>query len=147
MTKKMILTMCLLMVSGCGLIGHKGVSKEQINADLADKTVKVAGLDGKWLFYNKSERCFSVNDDESKLTDSSADVSITVSSWHESASVFFTVFGKMMLHYKMDGGKWVLQNIEPKELIQTGFSEQEKFKKFLEITTPQCQYFRHTNYR
>lgn len=76
----LILVMCLLVVSGCGLLGNKGVPKEQINDDIASKSVKVKdGTD--WYFKGDSQRCFAVIDDESKITASNADISVAVSSW------------------------------------------------------------------
>lgn len=143
-----ILAICLLSLSGCGLMGKKGVPNEQINADLSRKMVKFNGGKDEWLFSDENERCFTVKDDESKITDSNADVSTTVSSWRQSdlTKVFFTVLGNLVLHYKKDGGKWVLESIEPKDATAASFTEQEEFKKFLDKHTPVCKGYRHTSY-
>ena len=146
MIMKLITTMCLLILSGCGLLGSKGVPKEQMNTDIGSKTVKAT--DGSsWIFPGDSERCFAVNDDETKITASNADVTVTVASWRDitlgSSVLFSTVFGKLRLQYKMDGGKWVLESVEPKELI-TKTLEKEEFKKFVDIQMPLCKYYRHT---
>lgn len=135
-------------LTGCGLLGSKTIPKEQINADIANRSVK--GKDGTdWTFKFDSERCFVVNDDESQITTSNADISVTVSSWRESGSgkyqLYLTLFGKMMLHYKNDGGKWVLESIEPKDLTNKTL-ELEEFKSFLDIKMPLCKYFRYTSY-
>jgi hypothetical protein len=143
----LILVGCLSMVWGCGLLGSKGVAKEQLNADIADKSVKVKdGTD--WFFKFDSERCFAVNDEESKITAANADISVTVASWREIGidkyQFYRTVFGKVLLHYKNDGGKWVLESLEPKDLTEKTL-ETEEFKKFLDIRMPICNYFRYTN--
>lgn len=143
----LILTICSLVLCGCGLWGNKGVTNEQINNDIANKSVKVK--DGPdWYFGSNSERCFAVNDDESKITTSNADLSVTVSSWRQSelkeSPVYFTVFGKMMLHYKNEGGKWVLESIESIDLTRKSIA-QEEFPKFLDIVMPQCKYFRNAS--
>ena len=142
-------------LTGCGLLGDKGVPKEQINEDIAKNSVKVKltslNQDTDWTFRFDSERCFSVNDVESKITDSTADISVTVSAWQESLPIapdpttYYTIFGKMLLHYKKDGGKWVLESIEPKDLIYNDLNL-EKFKKFVEIGQPQCRYFRYATW-
>lgn len=144
----LILAVCLFTLSGCGLIGKNRVTNEQINADLNGKTVKFNGGKDEWFFSDKEEKCFLVNDKESKITDSNADVSLTVSSWRQSdlTKVFFTVYGKMLMRYKTDGGKWVLESIEPRDATQESFSSPAEFKIFLDVHTPVCKGFRHTNY-
>ncbi len=147
MKTNLMLTMCFLAVCGCGLFGGKGVPKEQINTDIGSKKVRTSD-DSDWFFGGDSQRCFAVNDDETKITDSIADVSVTVASWRDmrlgNSALFTTVFGKLLLHYKMDGGKWVLETVEPKELIQKTL-EVGEFKKFVDIQTPICRYYRHTS--
>ena len=154
------LVVCLLVCSGCGLsglIGKKGVTNEQINVDISNKKVKITegayASDHTWYFSPKDERCFVVNENESKIADSSADLSITISSWRfiplrdvGPDDKYGTVLGKMLLHYKKDGEKWVLENLEPKELIYKDL-DMDQWKKFLEITAPNCaKRFRHTDY-
>ncbi len=144
---KLITTIGCLALSGCGFFGSKGVPKEQLNTDIGTRTVKTdSGSD--WVFSGDSERCFAVNDDETKITGSNADVTISVASWRDitlgSSALFRTAFGKMMLHYKMDGGKWILERVEPKELIDKTL-EPEEFKKFVDIQMPLCKYYRHTS--
>jgi hypothetical protein len=50
------LALCLLMLSVCGLLGKKGVSKEQVNADLGEKTISVKDA-------NDTEQQWSFKDD------------------------------------------------------------------------------------
>ena len=134
--------------AGCGLAGKKGVPMEQINADLANKTVKFNEGKNQWFTDDKKERCFSVNDGESKISDTNADLSVTFSSWYQDdlTSIFFSVNGKMLLHYKNEGGKWVLQSIEPKDANWQSFTGKEELKKFLDTHVPVCKGFRHTSY-
>lgn len=49
------------------------------------------------------------------------------------------------MHYKTDGGKWVLESIEPKDATQESFSSSDEFKIYLDIHTPICKGFRHTS--
>lgn len=148
-TRMMTVAFFLLVVFGCGLLGKKGIPNEQINADLDGKTVKFNGGKDQWHFSHDSERCFVVNDKETKITDSNADVLVTVSSWYQTqgiTKVITTVIGNMLLHYRKDGDKWVLENIEPKDLTFEGFTETSDFEKFLDKHTPICKGYRHTSY-
>ena len=145
---KMILTISLLVLCGCGLTGSKGVSKEQLNADIGRKSLTSA--DGKsWNFPGDMERCFAVMDDQTKITAANADVMVTVGSWRDisigNSNLYNTVYGKLRMLYKMDGGKWVLEKIEPVELIDKTL-ETEEFKKFVDIQMPLCKYYRFTNH-
>jgi len=146
--RTMMVAFCLLVVFGCGLLGKKGVPNEQINADLNGKTVKFNGGSNQWYFSPDYERCFTVNDQESKINDSNADLSVKVSSWYQSdiTKVYTTVIGNMLMHYRKDGDKWTLASIEPKDLKFEGFSELDDFKKFLDKHTPVCKGYRHTSY-
>lgn len=104
-TRVMTVAFCLLAVFGCGLLGKKGIPNEQINADLDGKTVKFNGGKDQWYFSHDYERCFLVNDKETKLTDSNADVLVSVSSWYQSdiTKIYTTVIGDMLMHYRKDG--------------------------------------------
>lgn len=144
----LILAVCPLVLSSCGLMGTKGVEKEQISTDIANRSVKLN--DGtEWFFKLDSQRCFAVNDDESQITASGADISVTVSSWKETGTgnneLYRTVFGKMLLHYKKDGGKWILESVEPQDLADKTL-ETEEFKKFLDIQRPVCKNFRQASW-
>ena len=143
-----ILAICLLSLSGCGLMDKKGVPNKQINSDLDRKTVKFNNGKDQWYFSSDYERCFTVDDKESKINDSTADVSLKVSSWYQSdiTKVYTTVNGDMVMHYRKDGGKWVLVSIEPKDLTFQGFDNTDDFKKFLDKHTPICKGYRHTSY-
>ena len=147
MKMKLIAGVCFLMLNGCRLSGFKAVPKEQLNTDIGSKTVKTeSGSD--WVFSGDSKRCFVVNEDETRITDSQADVSVTVASWRDitigNSALYRSVFGKMTLHYKMVGGKWFLENVESKELIEKTL-EREEFKKFVDIQIPLCKYYRHVS--
>ena len=148
-TRIMMVALCLLVVFGCGLLGKKKVvPNEQINADLNGKTVKFDGGSNQWYFSQDYERCFTVNDQESKINDSNADLSVKVSSWYQSdiTKVYTTVIGDLLMHYRKDGDKWALTSIESKDLKFEGFSELDDFKKFLDSHTPVCKGYRHTSY-
>lgn len=145
---KIISVACLLILCGCGLAGSKGVPKEQLNADIGSKALTAA--DGKsWNFPGDTERCFAVMDDQTKITAANADIMVSVGSWRDisigNSNLYNTVYGKLHLQYKMDGGKWVLEKIEPVELINKTL-ETEDFKKFVDIQMPLCKYYRFTDY-
>lgn len=140
------LVICLFLVTACGMFGKQAVPKEQIEADLKTPIVDVQeGQEKKWIFEADNQRCFSVVDNESKYTDSNADVMVNVGSWQEmtlgSKTTYLTVFGKMLMKYKKDKDKWILDKIEPKDLISKNL-EMDQFKKWLDIQTPLCKYSR-----
>jgi hypothetical protein len=148
MKHMMMVAVCMMVVvGGCGMLATKqAVPKEQMDKDIATQVVDVQeGIEKKWIFEADDQRCFSVIDAESQSTDSSADVVVNVGSWQEFAlggkTTYLTVFGKMVMKYKKDNGKWVLDKIEPKDLISKNL-EMDQFKKWLDIQTPLCKYSR-----
>jgi hypothetical protein len=153
----LILAAVLMAVGGCGLggmFGKKGVTNEQINADLSGKKVKItegaSGTNDDWLFADKYERCFVINEKESQISDTEANLSLIVSSWSSLnlrdlglADAYMTAFGKLSMQYKKEGEKWVLKNLESKELIYKSL-DTEQWKKFLDVVVPNCKKgFRH----
>ena len=138
----------LLMLAGCGMVGAKqSVPKEQIELDLKSKVVDVQeGSEKKWVFEADDQRCFAVIEPESKVTDSTADEMVNVASYQEmtlgSNTTYMTVFGKMLMKYKKENGKWVLDKIEPKDLMSKNL-EMDQFKKWLDIQMPVCKYSRY----
>ena len=146
MNQKLVEHPCLFLVTACGMFGKQVVPKEQIEADLKTQIVDVQeGQEKKWIFEADNQRCFSVVDNESKFTDSNADVMVNVGSWQEmtlgSKTTYLTVFGKMLMKYKKDKDKWVLDKIEAKDLISKNL-EMDQFKKWLDIQTPLCKFSR-----
>jgi len=140
------LALCLLMLSLCGLMGKKGVPKEQVNADLAEKTISVKGpndTEEQWRFKDDSYRCFAPSDTPSKITESDDVIPINVSAIRlvdgEDTPV---LFGEIVLHYKKDADKWVLESIEPKD-VRTNVLTGDAFSKFLDMQKPLCNYFKH----
>jgi hypothetical protein len=144
-----IALLCLLTIAlGCGKFGAaKGVTNEQIDADLENKQLKFPGATTGWTILKNVERCFLVGDGETKITDSTADVPMTFSSWDEStlggSSFITTVSGKVVMHYKSADGKWILDRIEPKEGVTNGFTEKTRFDEFLNKHVPVCKGYRH----
>ncbi len=146
MKRKIVLALSLLMFSGCGLLGKKGVSKEQINADIADKTIKVQDandLQTEWSFKEDSYRCFAPADGETKTTETNADISINLSSIRLSDTGDTPVlFGKILLHYKKNNAKWTLESIEPKD-VRTNAITGDAFEKYVNLQLPLCNYFKY----
>jgi predicted small lipoprotein YifL len=145
--KVMILTICLSLLSGCGLLGNKGVPKEQINSDLTGKTIKVRSAFGQsdWDFKDDFIRCFAPTPNETKTTDSNVDTVIDISSmkYPTSSGASDVMFGKVLLRYKKDGDKWTLESIEPKD-VSSNRLEGEKSIEFAKLSSPLCSHFKHS---
>ena len=146
MKGKADLALCLLLLSFCGLLGTKGVPKEQVNADLGDRTISIKGANDaeeQWNFKDDSYRCFAPSDTPSKITESDDVIPINVSAIRlgtgEDTSV---LFGEIVLHYKKDNGKWVLESIEPKD-VRTRVLTGDAFSKYLDLQKPLCNYFKY----
>ena len=143
----LVVAILLFAVFGCGLFGNK-VPDKQIDEDLAKQKVKLKD-NTEWGMAGVSERCFMVNKDESKNTDSTADLSLTVSAWSEfeieNVPRYSVVYGKMMMHYKKEGSKWVLASAESTDMAQK-LLEMSEFKKFLELQQPICKYHRYSSW-
>lgn len=141
------ITFCLPLI-GCGLLGSKGVPKEQVNSDLAVSKIKAQlGSDTSqqtdWDFKDDSYRCFAPVDNETKIADTTADMMMNVSAIRLNKSEDTSVlFGKMLLHYKKDGDKWKLESIEPKD-VRTNEITGDAFSKFLDLQMPLCNYFKY----
>jgi hypothetical protein len=148
MKRKIVLGLCLLMLSGCGLLGKKGVPKEQVNTDLAERTISAKDASDMerhidWRFKEDSFRCFAPSDNPSTVTESDAVIPINISAIRlvegEETPV---LFGEMVLHYKKNDGKWVLESIEPKD-VRTNSLTGDAFSKFLDLQKPLCNYFKY----
>lgn len=140
------LALCVLLFSFCGFLGKKGVPKEQVNADLGDRTIAVkdAGdIEQQWRFKDDSYRCFAPSDTPGTMTESENVIPINVSSIRlvegEETPV---LFGEIVLHYKKDDDKWVLDRIEPKD-VRTKALTGDAFSKYLDLQMPLCNYFKH----
>jgi len=146
MKGKTDLALCLLLLSFCGLLGKKGVPKEQVNVDLGSKTISVKNendSEQQWSFKEDSYRCFAPSDTPATITETDDVIPINVSAIRlgegEETSV---LFGEIVLHYKKDNGQWVLESIEPKD-VRTKALTGDAFSKFLDLQKPLCNYFKY----
>lgn len=143
----LILAMCLSLFSGCGLLGNKGVPKEQINSDLMGKTIKVRSAFGQsdWDFKDDFIRCFAPAPNETKTADTNADTVINISSmkYPTASGASDVMFGKVSLRYIKDGDKWTLESVEPKD-VSTNRLEGEKAVEFAKLSSPLCSHFKHS---
>ena len=146
MKGKTDLALCLLMLSLCGFLGKKGVTKEQVNTDLGEKTISVKDandIEQQWRFKEDSYRCFAPSETPNKITESEDMIPINVSSIRlvdgEETPV---LFGEIVLHYKKDNGKWVLDSVEPKD-VRTKALTGDAFSKYLDLQKPLCNYFKY----
>ncbi|HKP47384.1 MAG TPA: hypothetical protein VJT50_12360 [Pyrinomonadaceae bacterium] len=140
------LALCVLILSMCGLLGGKGVKKEQVNVDLAEKSISAKDEnDGEqqWAFKDDSYRCFAPSETPNKVTDTDAMIPINVSSIRiVQGDDTPVLFGEMVLYYKKDNGNWVLDRIEPKD-VRTRALTGDAFSKFLDLQKPLCNYFKY----
>lgn len=144
-------SVCLLAgfaLNGCGLLGDKGVPKEQINADIADKTIEVKKADDletqtEWNFKDDSYRCFAPKE-KTTFGESDAYMFINLSSIRlTKGEDTHVLFGEILLHYKKDNGKWKLEKIGPQD-VRTNALTGDAFSKFLDLQMPLCNYFKYT---
>ena len=146
MKGKTNVALCLLLLSFCGLMGKKGVPKEQVNADLAERTISVkdaSDIEQQWTFKEDSYRCFAPSETPSKITESEDTIPINVSAVRlVSGEETPVLFGEIVLHYKKDDDKWVLESIEPKD-VRTKALTGDAFSKFLDLQMPLCNYFKY----
>jgi len=146
MKGKTNLALCVLMLSLCGLLGNKGVSKDQVNTDLGGKTISVKDANDteqQWSFKDDTYRCFAPSETPSKITETEDVIPINISSIRIAEGEETPVlFGEIVLHYKKDNGKWVLESIEPKD-VRTKALTGDAFSKYLDLQMPLCKYFKH----
>jgi hypothetical protein len=146
MKGKTNLALCLLMLSFCGLMGKKGVPKEQVNADLSERTISVkdaSDTEQQWSFKEDSYRCFAPSESPSKITESEDTIPINVSAVRlVSGEETPVLFGEIVLHYKKNDDKWVLESIEPKD-VRTKALTGDAFSKYLDLQMPLCNYFKY----
>ncbi len=144
----MILALSVFVFTGCGLLGDKSVPKEQMNSDIANKTIKVKTLAGEsdWNFKDDFIRCFAPTPNESKITESNAEMVLDVSATkYPTASGYSEVmFGKILLQYKKNGDKWTLESVESKN-VSSNILEGEKSIEFAQLSSSLCSYFKHSN--
>ena len=142
----LVLALSLLMLSGCSLFGKKRVPKAQVNADLGESTINAKGPDDteqQWQFKDDSYRCFAPSETPDNVTESEAVIPINISSIRladgDSTPV---LFGEIVLHYKKEDDKWVLESIEPKD-VRTNALTGDGFSKFLDLQKPLCNFFKY----
>lgn len=140
------LALCLLIFSFCGLLGGKGVPKEQVNTDLGGQTISAKGANDteqQWPFKDDSYRCFAPSETPNKVTESEAVIPINVSSVRLADGEETPVlFGEIVLHYKKDNGKWLLEKVESKD-VRTNALSGDAFSKYLDLQKPLCNYYRY----
>lgn len=146
MKGKTDLALCLLMFSFCGLLGNKGVPKAQVNNDIGGQTITVKdpnGIDQQWSFKDDTYRCFAPGDTPAEITETEDVFPIKISSIRiASGEETPVLFGEVVLHYKKNDDKWVLDKIEPKD-VRTNALTGDAFSKYLDLQMPLCNYFKH----
>ena len=149
----MLLPVFLSVWLGCGLIAEQGVPKEQINADMHDNTIQVknelssSGIEN-WEFTTDFLRCFAPVNEETKVTESNAEIVINVNSskYPTDSGITKVMSGKILLRYKNENGKWLLEGIEPKDAL-TAVLEMDKAIEFSRSSAPLCRHFSYEEER
>lgn len=142
-TGLLMAAICFLLVGGCGLKGSQSsVPQNQIEDDIKSQPIKTKTR--IWDFNPRDFKpisCFAVNQDESKISASNADLSVTVASMQKvnlNKMFYYTLYGKMLMHYKKDGDKWVLEKAEPQDFTSEETESSEEFEKFQQRVMPIC---------
>jgi hypothetical protein len=133
------------MLCGCGLLGNKRVPKAQVNTDLGESTINAKDPDDieqQWHFKDDSYRCFAPSETPDNVTESEAVIPINISSIRLEGENTPVLFGEVVLHYKKDDGKWILDSIEPKD-VRTKALTGDAFSKFLDLQKPLCNFYKY----
>lgn len=148
-SKLFVMALTVLFISGCskptGIVGSDRVSNEQINTDLATKSMPVTrGED--WDFSKDSMRCFKLNETESTFSATEANLVLLVVAAQGDMNAKLgtgvtldTVLGELRLSYKKNGGSWGLEGARP-DLSRERVAE-DHITKFFELAAPVCSYF------
>lgn len=141
------LLVCAAMFLGCG---SKKIKNEQIDSDLGNQSLMTEGPLGVWSFKNDTNRCFAIGD--SKYTDGKAEITARVASSQmdgqedlpmEQVKSIKTLLGSVVLNYKNEGGKWVFEKAEPKELRAKPISPAAWKDTFVPIQLELCDRYEH----
>ena len=143
----MLLT-CVSLFLGCG---SKKITNEQIDTDIGNQSLKVTeGSPSVWTFNADTDRCFAIA--ESKYADGKAEITARVASSQmdgqedmpmEKVSSIKTLLGQIVLNYKNEGGKWVLEKAEPRELRAKPISVNDWKNTFIPIQLSLCDNYDH----
>lgn len=138
---------CVAMFLGCGA---KKITNQQIDSDLGNQSLMTEGPLGVWSFKNDTNRCFAIG--ESKYTEGKAEITARVASSQmdgqedipmEKVTSIKTLLGSVVLNYKNEGGKWVFEKAEPKELRAKPISPSAWKDTFVPIQLELCDHYEH----
>jgi hypothetical protein len=143
------IALACLLITGCAVLGKKRVSDEQINADLEGKNIEFNGGKDPWLFHKSKERCFQVMEGDVKTADGITSVPVVVSSFRTPDSYdpfpfYSSIYGKVIMRYKEQDGKPVLDGIDPVDGVYKSFEDKGTLKLFLDEHVNVCKGFRQS---
>jgi hypothetical protein len=143
------LMICASLLCGCG---SKKIPNTQIDDDLGNQTLKTEGSLGDWSFKADTNRCFAIADN--KYSEGKAEITARVASSQmdgqenlpmEKVSAVKTLLGQVVMTYKNEGGKWVFEKAEPKELRAKAISVNDWKNTFIQIQLNLCDTFDHNH--
>ncbi|MEK6335863.1 MAG: hypothetical protein AABM67_13105 [Acidobacteriota bacterium] len=139
---------CVSLFLGCG---SKKITNEQIDTDIGNQALKVTeGSPSVWTFNADTDRCFAIA--ESKYSDGKAEITARVASSQfdgqedariEDVKSIKTLLGQIVLNYKSEGGKWVLEKAESKSLNAKAISPTDWKNTFVPIQLSLCDSYDH----
>jgi hypothetical protein len=139
---------CVSLFWGCG---SKKITNEQIDTDIGNQSLKVTeGSPSVWTFNADTDRCFAIA--ESKYADGKAEITARVASSQmdgqentrmEDVTGIKTLLGQIVLNYKNEGGKWVLEKAEARELRAKFISVNDWKNTFVPIQLTLCDSYDH----
>ncbi len=112
-TISLVLTILAIFSLGCGMLGSSKIPNEQLSKDLEAKTIADMSVKSGMRLSKDvvAFQCFNVL--ESKLDGDSGEV--TVDLFTSAAGNSFFGMGTVILTYKKDGEKWVIDKATPKD--------------------------------
>ena len=143
-----VLLIGVALFSGCGA---KKITNDQIDTDIGNQSLNVTeGSPSVWAFKDDSYRCFNLA--ESKYGDGKAEITARVASAQmdgqedarmEDVKAIKTLLGEVVLNYKNEGGKWILEKAEAKELRAKPISVDDWKNTFIPIQLKLCDFYEH----
>ena len=141
------LLLCVSLLSACGA---NKVPNEQIDTDLGNQSLKVEGLPDTWAFNADTDRCFAIA--EGNYSEGKAVITIHVASSQmdgqenmrmEDVKAIKTLLGDVVLNYKKESGKWILEKADSKSLRAKPISVADWKVTFIPIQLSLCETYKH----
>lgn len=164
-----ILIFASIALAGCSSVNerlnerrspHYGIPKELIDGVITEKLsaqpIKDRDADDQsltWDFKNDKWRCFAPSGDPDNITASTADIYMNIGAYddHGSFASYYheknVLFGKIVMHYKMENLIWKLESIDSEDLRRDTIKDELKGefdRVFSEKIEPLCGFYNFT---